>query len=216
MQEDVTGVVNDDHKEEPKAPTPPIIPNTNTNEIEENVRIAVRLELLQNMHNANAQWKFKKFSHDKNSNSKNSNILKNSQTPKHKLLIAQYVGNKSQYKSMLDASEVSNAGYAELWGHDYVRVDGPILGPGKELFAPFGKIPLIEYAIHQGIYDAVMVLDADACVSEFDRDVTELLSDDIFLTGLTCSADDDVLINNGLTLWNLHHKNAAQTLAAWK
>jgi hypothetical protein len=112
MQEDVTGVVNDDHKEEPKAPTPPIIPNTNTNEIEENVRIAVRLELLQNMHNANAQWKFKKFSHDKNSNSKNSNILKNSQTPKHKLLIAQYVGNKSQYKSMLDASEVSNAGYA--------------------------------------------------------------------------------------------------------
>jgi hypothetical protein len=63
------------------------------------------------MHNANAQWKFKKFSHDKNSNS-NSNTLKNSQTPKHKLLIAQYVGNKSQYKSMLDASEVSNAGYA--------------------------------------------------------------------------------------------------------
>jgi hypothetical protein len=161
--------------------------------------------------------------------------------------------NTHYYGSLLETSMRINRAYSRYYGYDYVILSGlafvtprdvkrhrvgrttkrgtdnvvvvvPTIPPSR---ATYNKIVVLEQALkYNTTYDAVLLLDADAMLYDFGRDVGELLPAHKMLVAHDVAyfqreKDDSLLstttnINIGVTLWNLRHALTASTIAAWR
>lgn len=152
---------------------------------------------------------------------------KNTIRPSHKrLLIAQY-SSFGSYASLLEETAPLNKAYARKWNHDMLIVQGTALvlrGDRKDCPLPeerstFNKIPILMYALsHTDVYDQLLLLDADALISNMGFDITTVLNDDEMLAAQRVDREDTRRtwnINNGITLWNLKHNMTKRISATW-
>ena len=150
-----------------------------------------------------------------------------STTPASKrLLIAQY-SSFGSYASLLEATAPTNKAYARKWKHDMLIVQGAVLElktdeVGCELppqRSRYNKIPILLYALSKtDMYDQVLILDADTLIYDMGYDVTTLLEDSNMLAahGINFQGENRAMnINNGVTLWNLHHHMTQKVAHLW-
>jgi hypothetical protein len=148
------------------------------------------------------------------------------QSGRPRLLIAQTISNF--YAPLLDAGQPVNQAYARVYGHDYVVARGIYLVNERinetQLTAPdsrasYNKIALLSYALREGKYDKLLVLDSDAIISDFDIDFATFgLDPEVMLFAQAVDPSKAVNywdINNGVTLWNLHHGLFVPTWYEW-
>jgi hypothetical protein len=174
-------------------------------------------------------WEWNYFSRNSNATAavKQSSSLLSSSPAKKRLLIGLYCGY-DKYAGMLEVTAPVNKAYARQWNHDLVvlqgthliveSVDGDCNPPGRR--AAFNKIALLQYALkHSEKYDQLLILDTDAMMYDMSVDVTTLLPDDHMLTAHRVRLVDNVHttdINNGVTLWNLHHPLTKKVQKSWE
>jgi hypothetical protein len=83
----------------------------------------------------------------------------------------------------------------------------------------YNKITILELALMDKAYDGVLILDADAMMYDFSRDVSDLLSPNSVLIAHKTNHSHGPhtgSINVGVTLWNLRHKLTPYVLQRWK
>jgi hypothetical protein len=144
-----------------------------------------------------------------------ANLTSNHPYPSRRLLVAQY-SSPGNYSRLLELTTPINQAYARKWGHDFVILRGTALvldkdgpcEPPKER-SGHNKLYLLEMALSKwNEYDQLLILDADALIYDFDRDVTALLTDGDMLAAQRVNETDEPRtwnINNGVCLWNLRH-----------
>jgi hypothetical protein len=87
--------------------------------------------------------------------------------------------------------------------------------------ATYNKITLLELALMDQKYDGILILDADAMMYDFSRNIADLLSPHktVLIAQKTTNSSDDPhtgSINVGVTLWNLRHKLTPYVVKRWK
>jgi hypothetical protein len=155
------------------------------------------------------------------------------------VLLVQYIGerNHSSYASLLDLTGPVNKAYAEQWGYDYLLVSGYLIQAEMEdtstttvpeSRATYNKVMILERVLTDPSYQqytALLLLDADALVYDFSRDiVSTLLPRDKILVAHQVEQSDPVHrdnaptfnINIGVTLWNLRHPSTLSLVQVWK
>jgi hypothetical protein len=157
-----------------------------------------------------------------------SNNTLGSETPRagERLLIATYSAF-GQYARLLELTAPINKAYAKKWNHDIVVLQGTSFTllwdanctPPEER-SRFNKIDLLLEALNQkDRYDLLLVLDADALIYDFSFRIASLLpTNDTMLVAQRTHQDDlqaTRSINNGITLWNLHHRLTSQVAQDW-
>jgi hypothetical protein len=156
--------------------------------------------------------------------------LPSNQTNRTNVLIAQYSsGYAGKYNLLMNLTKPINQLYAERWGYDYYALRGP--PPGliaalasknasfTESRSTYFKVLLLDDAIEQGIYDYMVLLDADAIFYDFERDIAQLIPDNKLLVAHKVRRDDvpgTGNVNIGVTLWNLRHPAASWLVNRWK
>lgn len=113
------------------------------------------------------------------------------------------------YKPLLDVSEKVSKEYCKLHGYDYMRYDGVIHGTEKWQ-STFNRIYLIPEQI--GTYDWVFYMDADALITDKSKSLDEYMLQEYAI--LSCQGD--ILINNGITMYNMKHPKIKEILEKWK
>jgi hypothetical protein len=176
-----------------------------------------------------------------------------------RLLIAQYDageatrpeagGGGGAYSALLVRTSPINMAYARTYGHDYILCRGLYLNqrsmldfasghatsPADDYSLPpsrstYNKIAILLYALqHQ--YDRLLILDSDAVMYDFSRDIADFLddTDNVMLmahrVGGSGAAEHGIQeiasnrtwnINIGVTLWNLNHPMTASVAQEWK
>jgi hypothetical protein len=113
-----------------------------------------------------------------------------------------------------------------MWGCDYVVLQGAAITIPRDAWYPtpeersrFNKIALLQMAMARR-YDMVLLLDADAMIYDFSKDMRTYLpsSDEYMLAAHQVNANDDRHtwdINNGVTIWNLHHPLTPVVVEDW-
>jgi hypothetical protein len=142
-----------------------------------------------------------------------------------RILIASYsaFGN---YAKLLELTSPINKEYAKLWNHDIVILQGTtmILPWDKNCTPPeersrFNKIDLVLEALKRNDqYDQLLLLDADTLIYDFSFDISRLVSNTTMLVAQRTHKEDPastVNLNNGITLWNLHHPLTAKVAEDW-
>jgi hypothetical protein len=130
-----------------------------------------------------------------------------------------------------------NRAYSRYYGYDYVILSGLAfvtprdvqrrVGRTKDADIPpsratYNKIVVLEQALQLNRYDAVLLLDADALLFDFTRDVGDLLPCHKMLVAHDVASpqhndsSSTTNINIGVTLWNLRHELTASTITAWR
>jgi len=153
-------------------------------------------------------------------------------TRKKKLLIAQ-TADRGIYRTMLDVSQKANRAYARRHGYDYaVMVGLPWeIARGRNKLATYNKVEVLSEVLRfnhrqsNNPYDAVLIMDADAILVDFEFDIADLLEDKnpppgyatysavITNQGGTGNLGD---INIGVALWNLRHPETPFLAKWWK
>lgn len=153
---------------------------------------------------------------------KNSTNLSNQ---RKRLLIASYSAFGG-YAKLLELTSPINKAYAKLWNHDIVVLQGTtMILPWDENCMPpeersrFNKIDLLLEALNKkDQYDQLLLLDADTLIYDFSFDITQLVSDTTMLVAQRTHKEDltsTTNLNNGVTLWNLHHPLTAEVADDW-
>jgi hypothetical protein len=131
-----------------------------------------------------------------------------------------------------------NRAYSRYYGYDYVILSGLAFVTPRDVQrvgrtttyndagippsrATYNKIVVMEQALKWNTYDAVLLLDADALLYDFTRDVGDLLPAHKMLVAHDVASprhndSSTTNINIGVTLWNLRHELTASTIAAWR
>jgi len=157
----------------------------------------------------------------------------------------------STYTAMLEETSRINRAYARHFGHDYLIVRGIYLtddalldswwfhtkkflrrGASADTIsrkpssrATYNKIAVLFYAIQQGCYDRLLLLDSDAMLYDFNRDMATSFfgSDDnnvmLVATRVGGPANNNRTswnVNIGVTLWNLRHPEILSVAQKWK
>jgi hypothetical protein len=157
--------------------------------------------------------------------SKNATNMTENQ-PRKRLLIGLFSGF-DKYARMLELTAPINKAYARKWGHDLVVLQGtayilPIdkkcTPPGRR--ATLNKIHLLLNALEKrDAYDQLLLIDTDALVYDFDKDITALLPDKYMLAAQRVKENSTVVetynINAGVMLWNLHHPFTLSFAREW-
>ncbi|EEC42779.1 predicted protein [Phaeodactylum tricornutum CCAP 1055/1] len=143
-----------------------------------------------------------------------------------RLLIAQTTSDF--YKPLFDIGRPLNQEYARVHSHDFVVASGIYLldetkneteASVPESRATYNKIALLSYALRQGKYDKLLVLDSDAVIRNFDLDFATYGSDPqvmLFAHAVaTNQPGNHWNINIGVTLWNLHQDLLRPTWYDW-
>jgi hypothetical protein len=150
------------------------------------------------------------------------------------LLIVQYTGGNT-YSALLNLTQPINEAYAKKWGYDYELFTGLLiqkelpLSSNKnvtknvpESRATYNKV-MILYRVLTNIeyqqYDKLLILDSDALMYDFSRDVATLLPQNRMMLAHRVKrndADTTWNINIGVTLWNLRHIATFPFCKAWK
>jgi hypothetical protein len=156
-----------------------------------------------------------------------SSWASNATSPASKrLLIAQY-SSYGSYASLLEMTAPINKAYARKWCHDILIVQGTALlfhGDSPDCEPPshramYNKIPLLLHSIYKGDqYDQLLILDADTLVVDLDFDITTILRGEEMLAAQRVNQKDANRtwnVNNGVTLWNLHHNKTERMAQRW-
>ena len=83
----------------------------------------------------------------------------------------------------------------------------------------YNKIAILELALTATAYDGLLILDADAMMYDFSRDIADLLSPNSVLVAHKTNSSEGPhtgSINAGVTLWNLRHKLTPYVAERWK
>lgn len=143
-----------------------------------------------------------------------------------KVLIATYSAFGT-YARLLELTSPINKAYARRWTHDMVVLQGTsfILPWDKNCTPPeersrFNKIDLLREALlRKNEYDHLLLLDADTLIYDFSFDISRLVpSNETMLVAQRTHQEDPTAtrnINNGITLWNLHHPLTRQVADDW-
>lgn len=131
-----------------------------------------------------------------------------------RLLVAQAAGT-GLYKEMMDVTSEINSLYAVHHSIDFVMVYGVLLG-SQTWHATFNKVALLEAALNAKVYDAVLILDADAVIVDFAVDFFHLMPDEMMFTAERVE-DESVKwnVNAGVMLWNLRHPEVPKFSKEW-
>ena len=150
----------------------------------------------------------------------------------NRLLIAQYTGggDNNRYTALLNLTSPVNQLYAQTWGYQYELVTGYLIQQDDELLANeinfpesrsiYNKVILLERAVREKYYDLLLLLDSDAMLFDFSRDIASLMMNDttMLVAHKVHRADSNHTgnINNGVTLWNLRHPATSKVAQRWK
>mmetsp|Transcript_3451 Transcript_3451/g.7602 ORF Transcript_3451/g.7602 Transcript_3451/m.7602 type:complete len:347 (-) Transcript_3451:213-1253(-) len=134
-----------------------------------------------------------------------------------RLLIVQYTGWDDYYFKMTDKTEKPNREYAKRRHVDYVRLNGNAYGAS---YGSYNKIYALDTvkSSHDN-YDAVLLLDSDCIIVDWEFDALDLLPEKNLLTAQMVRKKDPTYtfdINNGITLWNMRHPEFDFVLSKWK
>jgi hypothetical protein len=184
-----------------------------------------QLEWIQN----NNSWNFEY----KQASTKYNDITKDN-LRNTSLLIVQYTGGNT-YSALLDLTQPINKEYAKMWGYDYQLFTGLLIQKEvpistskndtkkvPESRATYNKV-MILYNVLTNIqyqqYDKLLILDSDALMYDFSRDVATLIPDSSMMLAHKVKRNDTDTawnINIGVTLWNLRHVATFPFCKAWK
>ena len=143
-----------------------------------------------------------------------------------RLLIATYSAF-GQYAKLLELTSPINKAYAKRWKHDIVVLQGAsLILPWDENCTPpeersrFNKVDLLLEALYRkDKYEYLLLLDADTLIYDFSYDIPRLFgsNDTMLVAQRTHQYDPPATdnINNGITLWNLHHRLTQQVAEDW-
>jgi len=145
---------------------------------------------------------------------------------KKQLLIATYSAF-GKYARLLELTSPINKAYAKHWKYDMVILQGTsLILPEDENCTPteersmFNKIALLLEALNQkNKYNYLLLMDADALIYDFSFDIVDLITtNETMLVAQATNPDSPPAtrkINNGITLWNLHHHLTRQVAEDW-
>jgi hypothetical protein len=83
----------------------------------------------------------------------------------------------------------------------------------------YNKVAILELALKETQYDGLLLLDADAMMYDFSRNIADLLSpNSVLIAHKTNNSEGSHTgsINVGVTLWNLRHKLTPYVARRWK
>ena len=146
-----------------------------------------------------------------------------------RLLIAQYSGGDS-YTALLNLTSPMNQAYANMWAYDYLLVTGFLIQtelPNRnatESWATYNKVMLLERILltekeRYQQYDKLLILDSDAMMYDFSRDIASLMEDEMLVAHKVSHNETrnyTTNINIGVTLWNLRHPEIIPIVKKWK
>ena len=95
------------------------------------------------------------------------------------------------------------------------KVYGVLLG-SQTWHATFNKVALLEAALDAKTYDAVLILDADAVIVDFDVDFFDIMPSGMMFTAERVE-DESVKwnVNAGVMIWNLQHPEVGKFAKEW-
>ena len=153
-----------------------------------------------------------------------------SSSPANRLLIVQY-SSYGNYARLLELTSPINKAYAKKWSFDFAILQGTTLlipeideegcepPPHR---AMYNKLEVLRVALSKkNEYDQLLIMDADAMVYDFSYDITSLIKSnkkDLLVAHRVreeTSAPHTWNINNGITLWNLHHPDIQLVFDKW-
>eukprot|EP00980_Cylindrotheca_fusiformis_P006180 scaffold1323_cov113-Cylindrotheca_fusiformis.AAC.7 len=145
--------------------------------------------------------------------------------PRKRLLIAQYSGF-GKYEKLLNITSPINRMYAKAWGHDMLLVRGTTKrfsfqrNQIPEEQSMYNKVDLLLMALEKSsVYDQVLILDSDTLIYDFSVDITNMISGEnemlVALQTHELDSPQTHRINNGVTLWNLHHPLSRTVAKEW-
>ena len=149
-----------------------------------------------------------------------------------KVLIAQYdFGNfNNSYAEIIAITSKINKAYAHKYNHDYLLARGifievedhPDFAKGKVAAgSTSNKVGILEYALQHPDkdWDYVLVIDADAMVCDFERDIGLIynMTHESLIAHrvLKATGEKSFDINAGVILWNLKHPQTQQIVKQW-
>jgi hypothetical protein len=153
--------------------------------------------------------------------------------PNKTLLMVQYTGG-STYSELLNLTQPVNEAYAECWGYDYECFTGLMIQSElsdnettthvPESRATYNKVMILERVLtdpYYQKYDMLLILDSDALMYDFSRDIAAILPENRLMAAHKVSdsdEEDDATwnVNIGVTVWNLRHQAALPLCLAWK
>ena len=151
------------------------------------------------------------------------------------ILIAQYDAggdhtnnNNNSYAMLLNITSRINQLYAYQYQLDYVLLRGIVFRTFYETSAQiptsratYNKVYILQKAI-EWKYDYLLLLDSDAMIYDFNRDITQLLlpPEKMILAhqvvGHNNNQNEFYNINIGVTLWNIRHTLIRTIVRRWK
>jgi hypothetical protein len=144
--------------------------------------------------------------------------------PSNNLLISQYdSGMDVYYATLLNISKRVNQAYASKYHFDYVALHGIAFRTPYDTWrvprpsrATYNKISIVEKAIELN-YDYLLILDSDAMMYDFTRDISELIpSDRLIMAHKVYKRGFHFSVNIGVILWNLRHPMIKTVVKRWK
>ena len=175
-------------------------------------------------------------------NTNTNHVLLKKPKPKKRLLLGQYSA-MGEYSKLLELTAPINKAYSKLWGHDYVTLLGcctmniwPRDNINTFLYnenpperrSRFNKISILQMAIKEAQlhnrYDYLLLMDADAMIYDFNKDITNLedlhipIDTEFLIAAHRVDTNDSIEtydVNNGITLWNLHHPYIQNVVNEW-
>jgi hypothetical protein len=122
----------------------------------------------------------------------------------------------------LDATQKVNRAYARKFGYDYAALLGLPMGATEGWMATFSKVQILyEVLNHHPEYDALLNMDADALLVDFDYDLENLLvwpdARQYAVIGQRVGAEDlhTWNMNAGVTFWNMKHPDTRFIATCW-
>ena len=142
-----------------------------------------------------------------------------------RMLVAQYSAFGS-YARLLELTSPINKAYARKWNHDYVILQGAAVSIPRDSWcippeerSRFNKIALLHLALaRRKQYDMLLLLDADAMVYDFSKDLRAYVPPGHMLAAQRVDAADDAHawnLNDGVTIWDLHHPLTQEVVDDW-
>jgi hypothetical protein len=131
------------------------------------------------------------------------------------ILIAQASGPGS-YLHLLDATQKVNRAYACKYSYDYVALIGMPVVSKDAWSASHLKIRILHEVLSRfPEYDALLYMDADAFLTDFDYDIVQLLDHRYALTAQCAGTGNHTWnLNDGVTFWNMRHRDTS-FIAKW-
>ena len=160
-----------------------------------------------------------------NNNNNHTRITTNLPS-RNNLLISQYdSGSDVLYGTLLNLTSRVNIAYAKKYSFDYVSLHGiayqtifdTTIRIPKPSRATYSKVLLVQAAM-QLKYDYLLILDSDAMMYDFDRDVSLLIPDHKMVMAHQVHDFDKKQyynINVGVILFNLHHPMLRRIVWLW-